>query len=201
MKAHLGQLRASLSLAVALTCGALIVPGHAGTRIETGTSIIPPVGFIGFCVGHPHECALTERGEPVVELTDARLAELARVQADVNWSILPRKMQSPMWSYAVDGYGDCNTYALTKRKELVALGWSESALLLAAAYDEQGEGHLVLVVRTTEADLVLDNRLAAVVPWNSLPYRWIEIQSQESPARWVKIVDPRVLVAENQEKS
>ena len=111
------------------------------------------------------------------------------------WQIKPREDPSHAWHYAEDGYGDCNTYALTKRKALIAMGWPEDTLLLAAVYDELGEGHLVLVARTSEGDLVLDNRLPPVVAWDTLPYRWVAMQSQQSPARWVKVVDQRVMLA------
>ncbi len=173
----------------------LMASADAGTAMATGDAVIPPMGFIGFCVKHSNECLVSASNTQPVELTDARRAELDRVQADINWQIKPREDPTHAWRYATDGYGDCNTYALTKRQALIALGWPEDTLLLAAAYDELGEGHLVLVARTSEGDFVLDNRLPPVVAWNALPYRWVSMQSQTSPARWVKVVDQPVMVA------
>ncbi len=174
---------------------ALVSPARAGTMIATGDAVIPPAGFIGFCIKHSDECLVSAANPAVVELTAERRAELDRVQADVNWQVKPREQPTHAWEYAKDGYGDCNTFALTKRRALIALGWPEEALLLAAAYDELGEGHLVLVARTSEGDMVLDNRLKPVVAWGTLPYRWVSMQSQKSPARWVKVVDGPVMVA------
>lgn len=93
----------------------------------------------------------------------------------------------PMVGPLGERYGDCNNYALEKRRELIALGWPRAALLLAAAVTETGEGHLVLVARTGEGDLVLDNRLASTVDWDRLPYRWASRQSEVSAALWVSI--------------
>lgn len=187
------------SCAILLAFGILSL-GHApsagaGTAMATGDAVIPPMGFIGFCVKHSKECLVTASDTQPIELTDARRAELDRVQADVNWQIKPRVDPTHAWDYANDGYGDCNTYALTKRQALIALGWPEDTLLLAAAYDELGEGHLVLVARTSKGDFVLDNRLPPVVAWDALPYRWVSMQSQQSPARWVKVVDQAVMMA------
>jgi len=168
---------------------------EAGTMIATGDAVVPPTGFIAFCVQHGQECLVNAANPAPVELTAARRAELDRVQADVNWQIKPREEPTHQWKYASDGYGDCNTYALTKRRTLIAMGWPEEDLLLAAVKDELGEGHLVLVARTTGGDLVLDNRLRPVIDWASLPYHWISMQSQKSAARWLRVTGQPVVVA------
>lgn len=185
--------------AVLAACGILnlgfIASAGAGTTMATAEAVVPPMGFIGFCVKHSSECLVTAADTTPMALTPERRAELDRVQADINWQIKPREDPTHAWHYAEDGYGDCNTYALTKRQALIALGWPEDTLLLAAAYDELGEGHLVLVARTNQGDFVLDNRLPPVVAWDALPYRWVAMQSPQSPARWVKVVDQPLMLA------
>jgi predicted transglutaminase-like cysteine proteinase len=163
--------------------------------VPTGTAVIPPSGFVGFCVKHSEECLISSAHPSVVPFTPERRTELEQVQVATNTEIAPRANPAHSWDYARDGGGDCNTYALTKRHALIARGWPEDSLLLAAAYDELGEGHLVLIARTSEGDFALDNRVNHVVEWSVLPYRWISMQSQNSPARWVQIVDKRVMVA------
>lgn len=165
---------------------------HAGTLIATGDAVVPPSGFIRFCVKHSEDCLASGREHAVVDLTAERRAQLDAVQARINAAIAPREELGAGWRYATDGYGDCNTYALSKRRALIAMGWPEETLLLATAYTERDEGHLVLIARTNQGDLVLDNRLAPVVDWAALPYHWISMQSQKSPALWVQIV-PRNL--------
>ena len=176
---------------------ATAMPACAGTAIATGAPVVPPSGFIHFCVKHSDECLVNGHDAARVELTPARQAELRDVQARVNAAIEPREDPTHVWEYARDGHGDCNTFALTKRRTLIALGWPEETLLLAAVYTERNEGHLVLVARTSQGDLVLDNRLPRIVEWSVLPYRWVSMQSQMSPARWVRVTGEGVAIADS----
>jgi len=163
--------------------------------MPTAEAVIPPAGFVGFCVRHSQECLISSAHPSAVSFTADRRSELEQVQVATNAAIAPRANPAHAWDYASGGAGDCNTYALTKRQALIARGWPADDLLLAAAYDELGEGHLVLIARTSDGDFALDNRVDHVVEWSALPYRWISMQSQNSPARWVKIVDKAVMVA------
>lgn len=84
-------------------------------------------------------------------------------------------------------YGDCNDYAVTKRHELLAHGWPSHSLLLAEVEVAWGEHHLVLVVRTREDDLVLDNLKSDVRPVSQITYRWVRAQQMENPKFWSTI--------------
>ena len=171
-------------------------PALAWTQMPTGAPAIPPAGFLGFCAKHLPEC-LSRGQEPiVVELTAERSQALEAVQATVNASITPRIDPTHVWDYSTDGTGDCNKYALTKRRELLAQGFPRGAVMLATATTERGEGHLVVVVRTDHGDLVLDNRVPHVVDWSVLPYRWVSVQSQQSPVRWVSILSQPIATAD-----
>ncbi|PIC01785.1 transglutaminase-like cysteine peptidase [Caulobacter sp. X] len=78
----------------------------------------------------------------------------------------------------VDGklYGDCEDYALEKRRQLIAAGVPESALSLAVAVTARGEGHAVLMISLKSGDWVLDNLTPWATPWEDLNYRWVERQ-------------------------
>jgi predicted transglutaminase-like cysteine proteinase len=182
-------------LAALIACP--VLPARAGSAIATGAAVVPPSGFIHFCVKHSDECLVSGHDTARMELTAARQAELREVQARINEAIEPREDPSHLWEYARDGHGDCNTFALTKRRALIALGWPEETLLLAAVYTERNEGHLVLVARTSQGDLVLDNRLPRIVEWTVLPYRWVSMQSQASPARWLRVTGESVATADS----
>jgi predicted transglutaminase-like cysteine proteinase len=156
--------------------------------MATGDSAIPPQGFIGFCARYLQECMASSATPVVMTLTAARRAELEKVQADTNRALRPQADPRHVWDYPTDGTADCNKFALAKRRALIELGWPREALLLTAALTERGEGHLVLVARTSEGDLVLDNRLSSVVDWRGLPYRWLSRQSESNPTEWLKIV-------------
>lgn len=171
-------------------------PAAAWTQMPTGAPAIPPAGFLGFCAKHLPECLGRPREISAIELTESTRQTLEAVQARINAAITPREDPAHVWDYSTDGTGDCNKYALTKRRELIAQGLPREALLLATAKTERGEGHLVLVVRTDQGDLVLDNRVAHVVVWSQLPYDWISIQSQQSPVRWVSILGQPITTAD-----
>jgi predicted transglutaminase-like cysteine proteinase len=68
--------------------------------------------------------------------------------------------KSDFWSLVVDGKGDCEDYALTKRKLLLDQGIPHEKIRIALCWVETGEYHCVLVVTDDEADCdwVLDNR-------------------------------------------
>lgn len=87
----------------------------------------------------------------------------------------------------VDRDGACHDFALTKRAELLGLGWPASRLLLAeVAYDAK-EDHMVLIaVRADGVELVLDNLHPDIVPWSHSGYRLVRRQSAASPDLWEK---------------
>jgi predicted transglutaminase-like cysteine proteinase len=182
-----GNCIALAALGLILAAGA--VSAEAAAPMPTGKAVVPPGGFIGFCARHLPECQGFSPAPAVVELTAARRQQLEAVQARVNAALTWREDPRHEWDYPTDGFGDCNRFALEKRRELMALGWPREALLLASAVTEHGEGHLVLVARTSEGDLVLDNRMPPVLDWTRLPYRWISRQSEQSPVTWLEIRD------------
>jgi len=191
----------SRALALALLpvlgiAGAL--PASAGTAMPVGHPIIPPAGFLSFCVRYLRECRPSEGPPVTVELTAEKRRELDAVQAQINAAITPREDSTHAWDYAVAGYGDCNKFALGKRRALIERGWPRQALSLATATTERGEEHLVLVAHSRQGDLVLDNRLSPVVDWTDLPYRWTSLQSAARPATWLSVLAlPIATVAAN----
>src|SRR6185437_11365993 len=161
-----------------------------------GDAAVAPRGFIGFCLRYQGECKSAAPAPVAVDLTEDGELQLEFVQAKVNRLVRPRANPDHVWDYPTDGYGDCNKYAIAKRAELIALGWPRTALLLAAATTEDGEGHLVLVVATSKGDLVLDNRQRHIVEWRDLPYHWISRQNPRNLAEWVSIVQQPVITAD-----
>ncbi len=84
------------------------------------------------------------------------------------WS-LPRVIDGKM-------YGDCEDYALEKRRRLIAAGVPASAMSMAVAVTARGETHAVLVVSFQSGDWVLDNLTPWATPWEDLNYRWVQRQ-------------------------
>ncbi len=88
-------------------------------------------------------------------------------------------------------YGDCEDYVLLKRKWLVERGWPTGDLLITVVFDEVGDGHAVLLARTSGGEFVLDNKTDVVRRWQETAYRYVKRQSVEDPNRWVSVGDPR----------
>jgi predicted transglutaminase-like cysteine proteinase len=159
-------------------------------RIGFHTPTLAPMAHTRFCLQYPADCEvswLAFFGDGIVELTDARLAQLMTVNRDVNRAIIPqpngRGHAGDHWLVAPKA-GDCNDYAVTKRHELLARGWSSRSLLLAEVVTAGGKHHLVLVVRTNQGDLVLDNLNANVLPLSKTRYQWVRVQSPGNPKYW-----------------
>lgn len=188
------NLALSLIMSVAIAVGAL--PASAGSWMPTGAAAIPPGGFLGFCVRHLQDCRGSRPDATAAELTDERWSDLWAVQQKVNKEFVPREDPAHTWDYSTNGYADCNKFALEKRRELIERGWPREAVLLATATTETGAGHLVVVAHTNTGDFVLDNRVAQVVDWTDLPYRWVSMQSPTSPVRWVSVLAAPIAVSD-----
>lgn len=78
----------------------------------------------------------------------------------------------------IDGklYGDCEDYALEKRRRLIAAGVPENVMSLAVAVTARGESHAVLMISLKSGDIVLDNLTPWATPWEDLNYRWVQRQ-------------------------
>lgn len=145
-----------------------------------------PFAHVLFCHRTPQEC-VADAAPATVQLDGQKIHQLRMVNRTVNRQIRPRNDAGlDEWALAPTS-GDCEDYAITKRHELVKLGWPASALRLAVAYTTWGEGHLLLVVKTTNGDLVLDNLTPAVRHWQQTGLRWQMIQSSADPRKWYRV--------------
>ena len=100
----------------------------------------------------------------------------ARINRDVNASVkyktdLERYGKPEHWCLPTD-FGDCEDYALLKRKLLLEHGWSSDKLGLCVCYTQSGEGHCVLWVDTDKGSFILDNNYAFPMKPSELPYKW-----------------------------
>jgi predicted transglutaminase-like cysteine proteinase len=165
-------------------------------RIRFETPTLPPMAYTMFCLHYEDECRAKPlfRGGPV-RLTEERWAEITGVNQIVNHRIIPEQNEGGLagekWLINPDR-GDCNDYAVSKRHELLERGWPARTLLLSEVVTNSGEHHLVLVVRTTSGDLVLDNLTAQIRPWSRVPYRWVRIQMPNKPKYWATMAGRRV---------
>jgi predicted transglutaminase-like cysteine proteinase len=169
----------------------------AFVQTVSGTTSIP-IGHAEFCQSRPAECGVNSQVVPAVGLTQDLWQQLLTVNANVNGSVVPVTDEqlysvAEFWTYP-NGYGDCEDYALAKRRDLINAGWPASTLLMAVVKQANGEGHAVLMVRTDRGDLVLDNQVGSIDLWNATPYKFIKRQSQADSSKWVDMIDSREIV-------
>ena len=153
-----------------------------------------PYGFVQFCARTPEECQQGPMEEQRFSATPERLSELDTINRAVNHEIAPA---TDLEIYGVTEFwtiptsrGDCEDYALLKRKRLMARGWPASALLMTVVRDDKGEGHAVLTARTAQGDFILDNKAEEVKSWYRTRYEYIMRQSYLNPHLWMSL-DPR----------
>ncbi len=129
-------------------------------------------------------------GYAPVKLTPRTWAQLSSVNRRINRKITPRADGNSrgvdVWSVS-GNTGDCEDYALQKRRELIRMGWPSHSVLMTVAEHPRYGTHAVLVARTNNGDFVLDNLRKRVVPWNRVGYRWKKRQSQSDPSKWVRL--------------
>jgi predicted transglutaminase-like cysteine proteinase len=171
----------------------------AVTRIGFSTPVLAPMAHTFFCLKYPAECKVQKvifRGGAMT-LTARRWDELERVNAAVNRAIIPHPNRAGLaaekWLIAPRA-GECHDYAVTKRHDLIGLGWPERDLLLSEVVTSWGEHHLVLVVRTTDGDLVADSLTGQIRDWTSAPYQWLRVQTPQNPTFWSSVASTTVWV-------
>jgi predicted transglutaminase-like cysteine proteinase len=184
---------ASCVILVAAWAGPASLPSAGWVAVRDVTSI--PYGWVDFCQRYKGECDAPVAPARDIHLTQASLRDIERINKWVNhnvepvsdldhWGVVDR------WDYPADGKGDCEDFALLKRKLLVEEGFPIQALLMTVVKDASGEGHAVVTVKTDHGEFILDNISDEVKGWKDTGYRFVKRQSQTDTNVWVAIGPP-----------
>ncbi len=182
---------AALAPAAAQTYASLPKDTAIG-RVESNGAARPVQAWVKFCERYAGECDVNPAEPATVTLTSRTMRVLNTVNRKVNAAIKPKTDMEHFgivdrWDLPDDGYGDCEDYQLLKRKILIEQhGLPRRALRMTVVIDELGEGHAVLMVRTDEGDLVLDNKRSAVLPWHETGYVFVKREGQDG-RDWVSL--------------
>ena len=202
----IGRRRAAAGVVLLTSLAALLAAPTASMAqarvafIAVGAVTTPPIGWAEFCIEYAPECDTRPSLSRDVALSTRTWSELKRINVAVNTSIKPMTDMDhwgvvERWNYPDDGYGDCEDYALQKRKLLMAVGWPREALLMTVVRDQNGNGHAILTVKTDRGEYVLDNQTNDVLLWADTGYRFVKRQSQSDPNVWVSLGEPRAAPA------
>lgn len=172
----------------AATAASLLVPASADMAI--GASMPAPSGHSTFCETRQSECAPMRDHGPIA-MTPSHWRSVWAVNRGVNAAIKGRTDmeifgREEVWTYP-ETEGDCEDFALLKRRMLIEAGFSASSLLMTTVRLEDGSGHAVLTLRTGDGDYILDNLVNTVKPWRDTPYDYVRRQSSVDAGQWLSI--------------
>ncbi|AMM87384.1 transglutaminase-like cysteine peptidase (plasmid) [Martelella lutilitoris] len=187
------------ALALALSCGAAganalhlnqTQPTSVANMVTFGRTTIP-IGYYDYCQRYADRCDRPADGQ-IVELTRELWSDIIQTNDDVNTSVAPLTDNEifgveERWEYPKN-VGDCEDYALEKRKRLNQRGIPLGALSMTVGRDANGGGHAVLTVITDRGDFVLDNVEPRVLLWKETELYFLKRQSQHDPNTWVSLV-------------
>lgn len=126
-----------------------------------------------------------------VQETPELLALLRQVNREVNQfnyvTDINNHDSEDYWTARIATFnsGDCDDYTLGKRKRLIEAGVPFQCLFPTICR-VNGDGHLVLAVRTTGNDWILDNLSNNILEAGDLDYDWIS-RLEPSTGNWLRI--------------
>ena len=188
----LGAILLSLSTVAASANALHLNPQQPGSlaNMKTFGRTSVPLGYIGYCERFQERCSVRER-PAMVKLTRQAWKQLTSVNWEINSRIEPvtdldNFGTEEFWTYPATK-GDCEDYALLKRKTLQERGFPLSSLLVTVVYDADGGGHAVLTVVTDKGDFILDNQEEDVLRWQDAELTYLKRQSAYNPNVWEKL--------------
>lgn len=195
----------SIFTAMCLLAASISAADARGPWMNLGKEAKAPKAFYSFCSKNPAECGKSGASRRKLTLTPEAWSQLKQVNRAVNNAV--REVSDQMnfgrkdvWVLP-ENKGDCEDFALLKRKRLIALGWPSSALLVTVVRHRRLGGHAVLTAVTDKGDYVLDNRTGRIKLWSKTPYIYFSRQSQSNPKTWVTVTTDlqRLLARANRE--
>ncbi len=165
-------------------------PVSPAQSLRLGPQTSQPIGHYYFCQDNPNECSGIFGDVPRATLTASLWKFIADIDMKFNKQISAMSDaqqwgKAEVWSYAESNAGDCEDYALEKRRAL--LGQIHPAnLLLTVVTKPDGEGHAVLTVRTDKGDFFLDN-LKAPMSVDQSDYKVLKTVDPKNEGSWVRV--------------
>lgn len=178
-----------LTFALIVTCAGVAF-AESGRFLSTVGAARPPVGFAEACANYKWLCGIQVRSAAVAPLEIRNVA--ASINAQVNRTIASREPVAMKWSLPSAGAGDCVSYALLKLRMLLDAGVPPQRVFIATVQTTSGEDHAVVVVRTDQEDLILDNLRGSLLTWKETGYTFLKLQNASSRSHWeLVLLGPR----------
>ena len=165
--------------------------------LATGKVVSPPYGAVKLCDRYLELCDGSSRLEKTV--MENTLALAARINAEINArypqrSDMERFGQDDFWAPVDSMGGDCEDFALRKKRELLDHGVPFSRLRIATVLDSELRPHAVLLIRINGTDFVLDNMVDDIVDWRATAYTFVRVEDPTVRGQWRMVVGPASLL-------
>ena len=169
-------------------------------RIVFGAPVLAPLAQYGLLPRIP--CRLPGPVDAfragAIQLTAERRAELIRVNADVNRTIMPRRSSESVinkkWLIAPK-VGDCNDYAVTKRHQL----WRAAGRRARFCWRKSSfpQANIVSCWWGSRRARAISSRIiySDHPPMDQAGYRWVRTQSPSNPMFWSTVREPEREIA------
>ena len=178
--------RISIAFFVGLAMIGVAGPSQAGTFLPNQGRISAPKAAASLCSTYSWACASSRKAKT------PEIAQIRAVNRKINRSTREisdeaQYRRKDYWALPSRRGGDCEDFALLKKRELVGMGYDPDRLLLTTVLDRKGRAHAVLVARTDSGDFVVDNLVDTIKPWNRTGYTFLRMQDPAAPHRWVSL--------------
>ncbi len=167
----------------------------AGAFLVAHSAISAPAGAAGLCGKYRWAC--DSSGHSNISQSDL-IGLAASVNTKVNRQTREIADQTQFgreeyWTLPTARGGDCEDFALLKKKTLIENGVASKNLLIATVLDRSLNNHAVLVLRTPKGDLVLDNMNKDIRPWKKTGYTFLKLQNPAAPGRWDAVISGGII--------
>ncbi|WP_170570403.1 transglutaminase-like cysteine peptidase [Ruegeria atlantica] len=196
IRAGFGRLASTMGRMVvvsALALGSLSVVSAAnaseGRYIKSVAASPPPSGARQLCRQYSWACS-TKASVAMSNQQEMRIIQRVNRQVNATTRSVTDRSQyrtAERWALPTSRGGDCEDFALLKKRDLIRAGVDPSKLLIATVLDTKRNSHAVLVYRSAAGDLVLDNLTNQIKPWSATRYLFLRMQNPSKPSSWVGV--------------
>ena len=177
---------------IALLLGFSALPLQAKQKsnfLNPGGNVVAPNGARQLCELNAWACSVSPKTGKILQ---SDMAEIVKVNRSVNRRTrevadITQFRVEENWSLPTARGGECEDFALLKKRDLIQLGYPAQSLLIATVLDTNRRGHAVLIVRTDTGDFVLDNLTNRIKTWSDTGYIFLRMQNPKKPTGWVRL--------------
>lgn len=152
--------------------------------------VAAPAGARNLCKQYTWACARSGGGAAMsphqVNLAIQVNTQINRTTREI--SDISQYGKEEVWALPTRRGGDCEDFALLKKRELMKLGVASEHLLIATVLDRNRVSHAVLVIRTERGDFILDNLTSKVMTWEQTGYTFLRMQDPTDPGKWTAVI-------------